>query len=183
MNRLISIGVFLLAAGLVAGCEKEKKIGTDPTKTVEVSLASVNTGNGLQPLASADGRTAAASVGGSACRTAKSTTGVHAYFYFAVDPKIKSPDLKNGKMVVEYFDSGKGELRMQYDGSNTRDDGRGAYTGSGVVEKMSGELVWKTAIFPFHDAVFKNRQNGRADFRIEALRTTLSVRKLTLVRE
>src|SRR5438874_11779080 len=103
MNRLIFIGVPLLAVGLLVGCDRErKKIGADPTKTVEVSLGSVNAGNGLQPLATADGRTAAVNIGGSDCRTCKIGAGGHAYIYFAVDPIIKSPDLKNGKVVVEY---------------------------------------------------------------------------------
>jgi hypothetical protein len=183
MNCRIFICVLGLLAGLLAGCKKGEAAGADPKRAVEISLGSQSKGNGVQLMVSGDGRTVVENVGGSACRSCRSGKGGHAYIYFAIDPKIKGPEMKNGKVVVEYFDSGPGELRMQYDGSKTGDDGHGAYSGSGVVEKMTGSLVWKTAAFPFRDAVFKNRQNGRADLRVEAMKADLSVRKVTVVRE
>jgi hypothetical protein len=172
-----------LATGLFTGCKKKEVVGADATKAVEISLGKESRGIGIQLMASGDGRTSVGNVGGSACRSCKSGKGGHAFIYFAVDPKVKGAGMKNGKVVVEYFDSGPGELRMQYDGSIKQDDGHGAYSGSGVVEKMSGALAWKTATFPFRNAVFKNRQNGRADFRIEAMKADLSIRKVTVVRE
>src|SRR5438477_8355423 len=105
MDRLILIWVSLLAAGLLIGCDREKKaapVGANPTKPIEVSLGSVNTGNGLRSLISPDGRAALANVGGSDCRSSKSGVGGHAYCYFAIDPKIKSTEggFKNGKVRV-----------------------------------------------------------------------------------
>jgi len=184
MPRPLLLTITLLLASLLLGCDRqEKKITADPAKPLEVSLSAVNTGNGLQPLSGADGRTTAIVVAGSPCRSCKLNPTGHAYIYFTIDPKLKSPQgaLRNGKIQVEYYDSGVGELHMQYDGSNFGDDGHGAYSGSDTVVKLTGDQTWKTAAFPFHDAQFQNRQNGHADFRIESKQTPLSVKKVTLL--
>jgi hypothetical protein len=185
MPRPIVIAIFLLAASCLLSCDRQKKITADPAKPLQVSLAAVNTGNGLQPLNSGDGRTTPATIAGSPCRTAKSNPRGHAYIYFAIDAKLKSPQgaPRNGKIQIEYFDVAPGELRMQYDGPNQADDGHGAYSGSGHVETMTGDQSWKTATFPFHDAIFKNRQNAHADFRLEAKQAPLYLRKVTLLRD
>jgi len=183
VKLLLSIAVALFFIALLVGCDRKKNITADPTKPIEVSLAAINTGNGLQPLNSADGRNATATIGGSPCRACKLNPHGHAYIYFTIDPKLKSPQgaPRNGKIQVEYFDSAPGQLHMQYDGSNLHDDGQGAYSASSSVEKLTGDQTWKTATFPFHDAVFKNRQNAHADFRIESKQAPLYLRKVTLL--
>src|SRR5438067_13734440 len=95
MNRLIFIGVSLLIAGVLIGCDREKKaaaVGADPTKPVEVSLGGVNSGNGLRSLISPDRRAALANVGRSDCRSPKSGSGRPSYAKFGTDPKINTAE-------------------------------------------------------------------------------------------
>src|ERR1051325_2723392 len=137
MNRFAYIAVSILCVTVMIACERENKnaapnaAATQPAKSIEISLGTVNSGNGLRTLSGGDGRSAVANIGGSVCRSSKSNRGGHAYLYFAIDPRIKSPRdggaLRNGKVSIEYFDAGAGELRMQYDGSKVHDDGHGAY--------------------------------------------------------
>lgn len=84
-----------------------------------------------------------------------------AYINFTFDDQFKKDN--NGGSVyefeIEYYDSGNGYIRIEYDSLNRDTETMGTiYTKNG--------RTWKTARFSVSDALFAERLNGKYDFRL-----------------
>lgn len=129
--------------------------------TSQVDLGSTNATSGLEQVElSGDGQTVAATIGG---RDVRQLTGAPTslYMYLRVDDDFAAGVQAGLNAVVEvvYHDVGFGSLNIQYDSTGS------AYKSASAVSLGdSGE--WRTARFYVDDALFANRQNGAADFRI-----------------
>ncbi len=129
--------------------------------TVDVDFGLANEVNGLNQVeVTGDGQTIAAVVDD---RGVRQLTGAanSQYVYMQVDDGFASEVQAGLNAIVEvvYRDSGSGSLNIQYDSTSS------AYQPSTPVEiDNTGE--WRTARFHLDDALFANRQNGGADFRV-----------------
>jgi len=108
----------------------------------------------------ADGTTTTTTTAGVLCRK-NVDTGSDKYMYFGVDDGFAFQGSKTELCVsIEYYDTGLGKLRLQYDAG----DGNHYKDGGEVSLGWSNE--WKHYSYKVNDAWFGNGQNGGADFRI-----------------
>jgi len=107
----------------------------------------------------ADGTTTVTNIGGVTCRK-NVDTGTDKYMYFAVDDNFVYQGSQTELCVtIDYYDTGFGSLRLQYDATDA------AYK-NGAGTGLSWANTWKRQIYKVTDAYFGNRQNGGSDFRI-----------------
>jgi hypothetical protein len=112
----------------------------------------------------ADGTTTTDTKSGVSCRR-NVNTSQDLYMYFAVDDSFAFEGSQHQLCVaIDYYDTGGGSLRLQYD-SDTGDDIPAKYKSGGSVN-LSWSNEWSRHIFVVTDTYFGNRQNGGADFRI-----------------
>lgn len=102
----------------------------------------------------------------------------HLYFDVADNLPWKSQAVD---MVIEYFDGAGGQFRVQYDSTDAGATLEGVFK-STEKEPLSGTNAWKTKTFRVPDPAFRNRQQGRFDFRIETDAAELCVSRVALVR-
>ncbi|HWD18126.1 MAG TPA: DUF5010 domain-containing protein [Verrucomicrobiae bacterium] len=140
----------------------------------------VEIGAGLKLLQNDDGETTSAAVLGSTAIKAAGARG--RYIYFAVDDSFKWSDAMSARLEVEYFDGGRGEFTVEFDGSDPHAPFAGAYTGAGKSVALRGEPAWKTASFDLRGARFWNSENRASDFRLVVLAAELYVRQVRLIR-
>jgi hypothetical protein len=151
-------------------------------KSVSIQLASKNVEAGLRQIECEDGETSPAIEGGRPARRVKPFRQSSRYMYFAVDDSFKWADTMNATLEVQYFDAGKGRLRLEFDGSDTAAPFNGAYSRSTSEVALTGDQSWKTARFELRGARFLNSQNGGADFRLAGETPELVVSRVTLER-
>jgi hypothetical protein len=151
-------------------------------KTVSVTLRATNLVEGLQQLEEPDGLTSASEAGGSDCRTAITNVYGGRYIYFRLDESFRWADLMSVDVEVEYFDTASGTFRIEYDGSDPKAPFQGAYTGSKLTIRLTGQNIWKTARFRLIESRFLNSQNGGADFRIAVEANPFFVRRVRVIR-
>ena len=129
--------------------------------SVDANLGQANSSNGLQQIElSGDGQTVVVTSGS---REARQLTGnpESLYVYFGIDDSFANSVQAGLNAVVEvvYHDVGSGSLKIQYDATDA------AYKNTGSIQ-LTGSNEWRTARFYLDDALFANRQNGGADFRV-----------------
>jgi hypothetical protein len=106
------------------------------------------------------------------------------YYYFTLDPGFKSQDLRRVQIEVEYFDAAPGTMGIHYDATDAERGSDQKYMEAKSVLVLRGSGRWQKAVFQTkNDAVFLNRQNGGADFRIWAKTPTLYVSRVTVTRD
>lgn len=109
-----------------------------------------------------DGETDAyADIAGRSCRRPRSETGDNYIYFDCADGKVFG-DIPDLYVEVDYLAGGGGMWILEYDGQS------GAYTGTPPVNVPTGAQEWRTATFHLTDALFMNRQNLGADFRLNA---------------
>ncbi|MFC7643855.1 hypothetical protein ACFQX6_26095 [Streptosporangium lutulentum] len=129
--------------------------------SASIILGEVNEENGLRQIEQGDGTTAPVTVGGLSARKTVQTSAPAQHMYFQVDDAVAFDGAFVACLQVEYFDEGGATFRVQYDSTSS------AYGSTGSVNR-TGSNTWKTAGFELMDARFANRENGGADFRVEA---------------
>ncbi|UCD30370.1 MAG: DUF3604 domain-containing protein [Planctomycetota bacterium] len=88
------------------------------------------------------------------------------YFYFDVDDSFAYQGNRSEFYItIEYYDTGSGNLKLQYDSSDPAPPPDDIYKNGGSVS-LTGTDTWKEHTYHISDAYFGNRQNGGADFRI-----------------
>jgi hypothetical protein len=147
----------------------------------DIVLGRQNRENGLRLIEVEDGVTEPVVVQGSAA--IKPASAKSRYIYFAADDSFKWSDSMHAKLEVEYFDTGKGGLGVEFDGSDPAAPFKGAYTWGGKTVEMTGAQQWKTAEFDLPGARFLNSENNQADFRLDVRDPDICVRRVALVRE
>ncbi len=151
-------------------------------RRVWIELAQTNRTSGLLQIEQADGKTAPGKLGDLECRTLTPTVHAGLYMYFQVDDTFKPSDSMDLTAVVDYFDSGRGSLRLEYDGNDPAAPLQGAYTSSPETVALSGSQTWRKAVFRLTQAKLRNLQNGGADFRLASTVAGIGVRRVELLR-
>jgi hypothetical protein len=129
-----------------------------------VDLGSSDVGDGLTHPSTGDGDTLPAAVAGRVCQT-NADPADDFYMYFAVDDSLAFQGSRPAVTIsFDYFDEGSGAFALDYD-SNTGDDLAAKYKNGGSVS-LTGTNTWKRGSFTVTDALFSNRENYGADFRI-----------------
>jgi hypothetical protein len=147
----------------------------------EIVLGEHNHEAGLRLIVNDDGMTVPVTIGGSAA--IKPASPDARFMYFAADDSFKWSPSMHAKLEVEYFDTGKGSLSVEFDGSDPGAPFHGAYTLGGKRVNMTGAQQWKTAEFDLAGARFLNSENNEADFRLDLLNPDICVRRVALLRE
>lgn len=151
-------------------------------RQLSVGLGRTNQEGGLIQFEWADGATVATNLGGADCRLLAVTTHPGHYLYLRADNSFKWADTMDLQAVIDVWDGAPGQLRLQYDGSDTSAPFQGAYTSSPQVFALSGSSTWRTAVFSLPAARLRNSQNGGADFRLDTGATGIAIRRVRLVR-
>jgi hypothetical protein len=148
---------FTLAQGPQAYIIKGRYAGNRPAT---IDLDAIDEIDGMIHLREADGDTVAATLGGRDAR-ANVNPNEDFYMYFAVaDWFAFQGDRPDVYITLDYFDTGNGQLTLQYDSSAGN-----PYQHGGNIA-LGGSDTWKQHTFHLTDAYFGNRQNSGADFRI-----------------
>lgn len=141
-----------------------------------------------------DGRTQVENLDGAPCRLMRRENKSFGFLYFAISPSFKRERLSNARVDVEYFVKKRTYWRLQFDG--VKDDAVHHYVsvvpeGAQVVKftpttefaRLPEVGSWGVATFHVTNAVFRNGQNGDADFRLEINPAEIYVRRVTVTRE
>jgi hypothetical protein len=89
----------------------------------------------------------------------------HNYLYLDVDDKFLVQPGAKLEIDLAYFDTGSGDIALDYDSTDFRIVDAGAYKRYPYAIHLMNTATWKLARFYVNDARFANRQNGGADFR------------------
>jgi hypothetical protein len=104
------------------------------------------------------------------------------YAYFAVDPSWKIANRFDVVAELEYYDTERGRMDLEYDAWAKRPtEGRYSSTPRRVV--LSGRREWKTNLFWLPDVRFENRQKEGADLRVRASTRDFYLRSVVLRRD
>jgi len=141
-----------------------------------------------------DGRTQIENLDGVPCRLMRRENKSFGFLYFAISPSFKRERLANARVDVEYFVKKRTYWRLQFDG--VKGDAVHHYVGvlpegAPVVKftpttdfaRLPEVGSWGLATFHLTNAVFRNGQNGDADFRLEINPAEIYVRRVTVIRE
>ena len=110
----------------------------------------------------ADGDVTVSDVNGTKCLYAPSGSYIG---YNASDEYLYGNAKRGITIDIEYFDSGIGDIVLEYNTNDGTYSGDSAYKQKTIVQKTnSGE--WKKARVILLDSCFRNMQSGGADFRI-----------------
>ncbi len=130
-----------------------------------VRLGRQNRVDGLDQLNyDADGAMAPDEVNGAECRSLRRMTAESGHAYFAIDKSFKWAPRMDVEVEVEYWDDGWGNFQIQYDAYDQ------AYKSTLEHVYLGGTQKWQRGRFSLKDARLANSQNGRADFRLLAIR-------------
>jgi hypothetical protein len=106
------------------------------------------------------------------------------YYYFTLDPGFKGQDVRRVQIEVEYFDPAPGTMGIHYDSTDAERGSDQKYMEARSTVTLTGSGRWQKVVFQTrNDAVFLNRQNGGADFRLWAKTPTLYVSRVTVTRD
>lgn len=149
-------------------------------QAVSVDFGPTNTSDGLYQRDLSDGMTQPAVKGGRSARKAVANGQAAArYIYLLARQEFQFKTVGPVQVRVEYFDSGTGWLRIEYDSSDGSFPLSGAYKATDRVS-LTNTQQWRTAIFDLPDAYFGDRQNGGADLRISLPDIDLFVAQVTV---
>ena len=168
-----------------------------PTNQVSVILGSEKPEDGLRYIPDgSDSRTAIEEVNGSPCRHLDRMREGRMFgsCYFAINPTFKATGLTNARVEIEYFCREERSFRVQFDGMDGQTRQRywpvlaeGAKVmrfGTGADYSTAPEIGrWAVATFHITNAVFRNSQKSKADFRIEVVPPDIYLRRVTVTKE
>ncbi|MHC4799899.1 MAG: PKD domain-containing protein, partial [Planctomycetota bacterium] len=112
-----------------------------------------------------DGDTITANIGGRDCRTNEDPASDFYMYYNVDDNWAYQGNLTDVYVTIEYYDTGTGIMKLQYDSTDPAPFPDDMYKNTGDLI-LTGTDTWKSHTFHIYDAYFGNRQNGGADFRI-----------------
>jgi hypothetical protein len=165
---------------------------------VSIVLGKETPSDGLRHLFDqSDGRTMVTNLNGVVCRSLNRTLEGKGwgFLYFEISPSFKRTGLANARVEIEYFTPRQNYFRLQFDGienGTNRIYLPAMPLGARVMKWRTGLEqaqiptvgAWATATFPITNAIFRNSQNGGADFRFEvASPAEIFVRRVTVTRE
>jgi hypothetical protein len=164
---------------------------------VSILLGEEKPEDGLRHLANeGDGRTRIETIDGVVCRYLNRVADgkQFGYLYFTLNRSFKHDALARARVDVEYLTRHPGYFRLQFDGEEggTRHKYTSVLPGGAQVVRFGSRAeyaripsvgTWAVATFHVTNAVFRNGQNGDADFRLEAVPPEIYVRRITVTRD
>jgi hypothetical protein len=109
--------------------------------------------------------------------------GMPTYFYLQADPDFMPQSGGAVEIDLVYFNSGSGEIALQYDSNDSRLPDTGAFKQYPYSIQRTNRNQWQVARFRVNDARFANRENCGADFRIYNGGDDLLIRSVRVRRE
>lgn len=156
-KRFVLIGAVVLCAALIA----------DAQSIVDQVLIDLgeDTADRLVHPQLPDGNTQITAIGGRPARVNLDDND-DKHFYFAIDNTAAiNGSHPQADISFDYYDTGSGQLILQYDSSDPDGLPYPQYKEAGRVD-LTDTNQWKTATFSVTDAYFGDRQNADTDFRI-----------------
>jgi hypothetical protein len=121
--------------------------------------ASPQNSDGLSPVQGGDGPFTTVQRHGSSCWAAGR------YFYLDVADRFRPRPRETLEIELDYFNSGSGNITLEYDSTDVRAPFGGAYKGHPQVLRRTNNGQWQQWRFRVSDAGFGSSQNGGADLR------------------
>src|SRR5687768_4051264 len=88
------------------------------------------------------------------------------YLYFSLDPSFKKRKFSKAIIDMDYCDIERGILQLQYDASTPENEALTIiYSKLPRTVRLTGDKEWKKVTFEIPNPTFRNKQNGRSDFR------------------
>ncbi len=119
---------------------------------------------GLHAIQSGDGDFTITKRDGVRCWLSPKHTSPN-YFYLETDRGFLPLFGGTAEIEFEYLNVGSGEIRLQYDSTDSRLQDTGAFKQYPYPIRRTNNQLWQTARFRISDARFAGRQNDGADFR------------------
>jgi len=116
---------------------------------------------GLEPVENQDGEFSVVTRNGSKCWLVSKHEKPN-YFYLDVNDGFHGGVME---IEMEYFDTGAGDVALDYDSTDVHSADEGAYKRPANVIHRTNSGGWQKVHFRINDARFANRENGGADFR------------------
>ena len=151
---------------------------TMPLTSGELRLGQEMAGEGIVHVEFSDGVTEVVEIGGVVCRRLVPVQGA-AYFYFAVDPELKTNGLSRVFIELDYYDEKYIPLDLDYDSTDSSATMEGRYKRMDISDSL-GLNEWHTISIELGDARFENRQNQGADFRIATEGGELALKRVKI---
>lgn len=133
---------------------------TDMQKIIGVP----NSDEGLTAVLQEDGQFTVEEREGRHCWLVPKLKSSH-YFYLKVPDEFRPEPGKTLEIDLAYFDSGSGDIGLDYDSTDIRQSMGGAYKSYPYSVKRMNSRQWKLAKFFVNDAGFGGCENGGTDFR------------------
>lgn len=131
-------------------------------KIVGVGLPRTN--EGLVAVTNADSKFTVVDREGRRCWLVPKSASPN-YFYVKMDSAFRPEPGKTLEIDLAYFDAGSGNIWLDYDSTDERSPGAGAYKRYPYAIHRMNSRRWKLARFYLKDARFEHRENGETDFR------------------
>jgi hypothetical protein len=123
-----------------------------------------NSDEGLTPITYGDGEFTIVEREGRRCWLVPKPPSAN-YFYLKVPDEFRPQPGKTLEIDLVYFDSGSGNVGLDYDSTDTRQSMGGAYKHYPYEIHRMNSNQWKLAQVYVNDAGFGHSENGGADFR------------------
>jgi len=156
------------------------------TNSVTSLLGEDEAGHGLAHIDNRkDGPTTIETINGVPARVARlADNRTELFFYFQINPTFKKQDLRQVKFEVEYFAPQPGTMNIHYNARSGPNVENPNYRETVGTIRLANSGRWeKATFFARNDAAFRNRQNGKSDFRIVANTSIIYIRRVTVLQE
>jgi len=127
-------------------------------------IALPDSDQGLTPVPGGDGQFQVVEHDGKSCWLVPKKTPP-GFFYLKVADDFRPNPGKTLEIDLSYFDSGSGDIALDYDSTDFRLADGGAYKTYPGSVRRTDSTQWKPASFFVNDAGFGHSENGGADFR------------------
>jgi hypothetical protein len=127
-------------------------------------IALPDSDQGLTPVPGGDGQFQVVEHDGKSCWLVPKKTPP-GFFYLKVADDFRPNPGKTLEIDLSYFDSGSGDIALDYDSTDFRLANGGAYKTYPGSVRRTDSTQWKPASFFVNDAGFGHSENGGADFR------------------
>jgi hypothetical protein len=174
---------FLLFKDLCATIRNYYHLGTPAEEYVSLRRVSAapDRSDGLELARAGDAEFSVADRGGERCWVVPKHKPPR-FLYFAAEPKYRLERHSRVEIELEYFDSGAGDIVLEYDSSDPQAPICGAYKKHPAEVHRANKGGWETVRFTVGDPLFAGRQNAGGDFRFWNGGDDLAIRRVQVTR-
>ena len=147
----------------VKGLAEAEALMADPyAKGTHIKLGVSNEERGVRQKLQE--QTRVATIGGRQCRATNRAKGQHFLMFDVADEYLFDVDTPV-RVVIEYYDEGRGSFAIRYDSTDSSAHRHGAWKDAPAARRTNSR-TWKTVVLNLPDARFANRLWARTDFAI-----------------